>query len=138
MAVKKQFSRTGKRLCSQCRRLATHEGNYHRSNGAPAKLYYCAAHAANCKDALPMAALERTLHALGDLVTPAQLCAALQRVHGVACTSDMAQDALWTRYPDKFCWSKQGYYVSREEAQAERPRIGARFQAMLDSLLPEK
>lgn len=54
-----KLSRTGKPLCTRCRRLATHEGNYHRTreNGGewkPGKLYYCATHAANRKDAQPI------------------------------------------------------------------------------------
>jgi hypothetical protein len=56
-----KLSRTGRPLCAHCRRLATHEGSYHRSreNGVwrPGKLYYCTTHAANCNDALPLAAL---------------------------------------------------------------------------------
>ncbi len=47
-------SKTGKPLCSQCRRLATYTGNYYRSQGKPAHLYYCATHAEHVRDALPL------------------------------------------------------------------------------------
>lgn len=133
-----KFSRTGKPLCCRCRKLATHEGNYHRSreNGGawqPGKLYYCAGHAANCKDALPMAALAVALEAIQDDITPTRLRAALQQT-GVACTPDQAQDALWSRWPDKYAWSKEGYYVSALEARREQDqRISPRFQAGMDS-----
>lgn len=47
-------SKTGKPLCCQCRKLATHTGNYHRSNGEPKHLYYCATHAPYARDSKPL------------------------------------------------------------------------------------
>jgi hypothetical protein len=49
-----KLSRTGKPLCTRCRKLATHAGNYHRSNGQPKHLYYCTEHAASVRDSKPI------------------------------------------------------------------------------------
>lgn len=120
MAIKKQFSRTGKRLCCRCRKLATYEGNYHRTreNGGdwqPAKLYYCAGHAANCKDALPVAMLEVAI--TGADMTIEALHFQLQYGGLGECTREQAQDALWSRWPDRFTWSKEEAANAREAAR---------------------
>jgi len=47
-----RLSRTGKPLCSQCRRLAVALGNYHLSNGYLRSLAYCRQHAP--QDAIPL------------------------------------------------------------------------------------
>jgi len=135
-----RLSPTGKPLCHRCRRLATHECGYHRSHGQPAHLVACAEHASLHADALPIALLETLLTALGADATPTMLRAALA-LAGIDCGPAPAQDALWIRHPEKFCWSGIGYYVSREEALVERPRagrVGAAFQHRLDSLLIDK
>jgi hypothetical protein len=135
-----RWSLTGKLLCHRCRRLATHECGYHRSHGQPAYLVACAEHASLHADALPIVLLETLLTALGADVTPTMLRAALA-LAGIDCAPAPAQNALWVRHPEKFCWSAIGYYVSREEALMERPRagqVGAAFQRRMDSLLIEK
>lgn len=138
-----KLSQTGKPLCARCRKLASHEGNYYRVNGhEPAVLFYCDMHAQLVPDALPLAVLAIAIPALlevleGD-ISAEDLCMELQRAGIGNCTRDMAQDALWLRYPEKYCWSKQGYYVSRAKALRENPRVGAAMQKRLDSLLLER
>jgi len=122
MTIKAKFSRTGKRLCCRCRKLATYEGSYGRTreNGGdwkPMTLYYCNEHAAFCHGLLPLAMLEVAI--TGADMTSEELCFALQRGGLGECTRDQAQDALWSRWPDRFTWSKAAYYDS-PEYQARR------------------
>jgi hypothetical protein len=47
-------SKTGKAICTHCRRLATGEGNVHLSNDRLGCLTYCRVHADNVRDFKPL------------------------------------------------------------------------------------
>ncbi len=129
-------SRTGKPLCTRCRKLATHEGGYHRSFEQPAYLFLCAEHAQTHTDALPLAELQAALWELGIKAVPRTLQARLAEM-GATCPYEACQDALWVRYPETFGWSKLYYYVDSEmaRAEAEQRAVPEAFQRFMDGLL---
>jgi hypothetical protein len=64
-------------------------------------------------------AIPALLDALKGDVGPGDLCTEMQYGGYGECTRDMAQDALWLRYPSKYAWSQLAYYVTTREAQVE-------------------
>ncbi len=128
-----RLSRTGKPLCSRCRRLATHMGNYYRVNGrVPSYLWYCNQH--KPVDAMPCPATQAAIAAIGvKQATPRKLQALLAS-QGHTVILEACQDALWHEEPATFTWSKLGIYVSAEEERLERRPVGDQFQASMDAL----
>ncbi len=131
-----KVSRTGKPLCTRCRKLATHEGGYYRSFEQPAYLFLCAEHAQTHADALPLAELQAALWELGAKAVPRTLQARLAEM-GVTCTYEAVQDALWVRRPETFGWSHLYHYVDSEMARAEAAQraVSPEFQRKMDGLL---